>query len=216
MRPIGSISPGAVAWLGPRSGCRHFTRKVQSGNASDFRDDSHMYRLLSSRRLRSRYQIPESLKMKNSGSGRCRLSSGCGGRGNIQTSPLRSGRVVSAPHAVKSRARTSVALSRYLRHDTPDRARRSSFKNFCAGRRRNTPKRNRIRRRCQYCIDKAAGVHWRKRNKKGCARLATTATPISPRESRVRSRPFFAQPPPSHGRCLHASRCEASTRLICG
>ena len=53
------------------------------------------------------------------------------------------------------------------------RRRHSQHKNFCRRRRKNTPKKDRARTRCNYCEDKRAGVHWTKRSKKGCARLAT-------------------------------------------
>ena len=94
-----------------------------------------------------------------------------GGRLNY-SDPLPTSRpLVSALHAVKSAPRPPVALPSTHLTACPARRGHSPFKNYCAKRRKNTPKKTRARTRCRYCEDKRAGVHWTKRNKKGCARI---------------------------------------------
>ena len=52
------------------------------------------------------------------------------------------------------------------------RSRHSKAKNHSAQKRKSTPQSNKkVRTRCRYCNDVRKGVHWKKRNKKGCARL---------------------------------------------
>ena len=53
------------------------------------------------------------------------------------------------------------------------RRRRETYKNYCKRRAKNKPKKTRARSRCRYCNDVLAGIHWKLRNKKGCARLDT-------------------------------------------
>ena len=74
--------------------------------------------------------------------------------------------VITHPHA-----RTAS-----LGHPHPHvivRRRRETFKNYCKRRAKNKPKKTRARSRCRYCNDVLAGIHWKLRNKKGCARLDT-------------------------------------------
>ena len=52
------------------------------------------------------------------------------------------------------------------------RRRHSKAKNHSAQKRKSTPRSNKqVRTRWRYCNDVRAGIHWKKRNKKPCARL---------------------------------------------
>ena len=108
------------------------------------------------------------------------------------------------PCARRPGAPDSLLATPSTSHDRAFRARRqhSQHKNYCARRRRNRPKKNRVRTRCRYCEDKKAGKHWTLRNKKGCARIEGSCVTknIAPKGKRA--------PPPSrhHTPSLHAVR----------
>ena len=128
----------------------------------------------------------------------CQLRRVRGGRRNylhlllaVPAAVVSADAVFEAPRAP---ARSLPSISPWPRA----RRRHSKHKNYCRRRRKNTPKKNRARTRCRYCDDKRAGVHWTKRNKKGCARLPTCITkeyaPRKPGElGCARTRPFSSR-----------------------
>ena len=116
---------------------------------------------------------------------RCLISSGWVSVHGVRTPPARVARTSDTSLTTLDRVRPARRRRK---------AGRSTHKNYCAKRRRNTPKQDKPRGTCAYCADKRAGKHWKERSHKPCARI-----------------PGFCiakkYKPKGHGASRHALRC---------